>query len=224
VSRLAPARPRIAILLSGRGSNMAAIARACADGRIAADVAVVVADRADAPGLDLARALGLEAVAVPRQGFPDRASFEAALRQQLDAHAPHLLLLAGFMRVLGSDFVGAFAGRLLNIHPSLLPRHKGLGTHQKVLEAGEPEHGASVHFVTAELDGGPVVLQGRVAVRAGDDVAELSARVQRCEHIIYPKVVQWFAAGRLRCGPAGVELDGVPLAAPLVEDCDVAES
>ena len=211
---------RLVILISGRGSNMAAIAQACASGRIAARIARVIADRGDAAGLALARQLGIEALAVPRQGFADRDAFETELRRQIDQAAPDLVVLAGFMRVLGPEFVAAYAGRLLNIHPSLLPRHKGLGTHQKVLDAGEREHGASVHFVTAELDGGPVVLQARVPVRTGDDVERLSARVQRCEHIIYPQVVEWFASGRLRCGSAGIELDGQPLAAPLVEDFD----
>jgi phosphoribosylglycinamide formyltransferase-1 len=221
VNRLS--RPRLAILLSGRGSNMEAIARACAAGAIEAEVAVVASDRADAPGLERARALGLCAAAVPRDAFPDRDSFEAALRHEIDSRVPQLVVLAGFMRVLGDAFVGAYAGRLLNIHPSLLPRHKGLGTHRKVLAAGEREHGASVHFVTAELDGGPVVLQGRVPVHPDDDIAALSARVQRCEHSIYPKVVQWFASGRLRCGAGGVELDGQALARPLVEDCNVVD-
>ncbi|MCU0758145.1 MAG: phosphoribosylglycinamide formyltransferase [Steroidobacteraceae bacterium] len=211
---------RVAILLSGRGSNMAAIARGCAAGEIAARIELVLADRADAAGLDLARGLGLAAAAVPRAGFADREAFEAELRRRIDACDPGLVVLAGFMRVLGPRFVAAYAGRLLNVHPSLLPRHKGLGTHQKVLDAGEPEHGASVHFVTADLDGGPVVLQARVPVLPDDDPARLSARVQRCEHIIYPRVVQWFAAGRLRCDAAGVVLDGRPLAAPLVEDFD----
>jgi phosphoribosylglycinamide formyltransferase-1 len=215
---------RVAILISGRGSNMAAIARACAAGEVAAQVALVVADRADAAGLDLARDLGLAAVAVPRAEFDDRDAFEAELRRRIDACDPGLVVLAGFMRVLGAPFVAAYAGRMLNVHPSLLPRHKGLGTHQKVLDAGEREHGASVHFVTADLDGGPVVLQGRVPVLPGDDAARLSARVQRCEHIIYPRVVQWFAAGRLRLDAAGVVLDGRPLAEPLVEDPDVVAS
>ncbi len=218
-----PSRPRLAIMLSGRGSNMEAIAHACATGTIDAEVALVLSDRAAAPGLERARALGLVAAAVPREAFPDRDAFEAALRREIDARDPHLLVLAGFMRVLGNAFVEAYAGRLLNIHPSLLPRHKGLATHQKVLAAGEREHGASVHFVTAELDGGPVVLQGRVPVLPDDDVAALSARVQRCEHRIYPKAVQWFASGRLRCGAGGVEFDGRPQPLPLVEDCDVTE-
>lgn len=219
-----PPRARIAILLSGRGSNMAAIARSCAAGKVAADIAVVLSDRADAPGLELARSLGLPAVAVPRASFADRDAFETALRREIDARDPQLLVLAGFMRVLGRRFVEAYAGRLINIHPSLLPRHKGLGTHQKVLAAGEREHGASVHFVTPELDGGPVVLQGKLRVHPDDDVATLSARVQNCEHIIYPTVVQWFATGRLRCGAAGVELDGDALAAPLVEAFNDTES
>ena len=214
-----PSRARVAILLSGRGSNMEAIARACAAGDVAADIVVVIADRDDAAGLVLARELGLEAIALPHRAFPDREAFEAALRRELDLRRPQLIVLAGFMRILTPEFVSAYAGRLLNIHPSLLPRHKGLGTHQKVLAAGEPVHGASVHFVTADLDGGPVVLQGRVTVRPEDDVARLSARVQRCEHIIYPKVVNWFATGRLRCLANRPELDGEPLCAPRVEDC-----
>lgn len=218
MTRTAPLR--LAILISGRGSNMAAIARDCASGKVAAEVALVLADRADAVGLETARSLGLPALAIPRADYADRDAFEAELRRRIDGAAADLVVLAGFMRILGRDFVDGYAGRLLNIHPSLLPRHKGLGTHQKVLDAGEAEHGASVHFVTAELDGGPVVLQGKVGVRRGDDVASLSARVQRAEHRIYPTVVHWYATGRLRCGAHGVELDGRPLAAPLVEDCD----
>lgn len=211
---------RVAILISGRGSNMAAIARACASGAVAAEIVLVLADRADAAGLGIARELGLPAAAVPRADHRDRDAFEAELRRRIDAAGAELVVLAGFMRILGAGFVSAYAGRLLNIHPSLLPRHKGLGTHQKVLDAGESEHGASVHFVTAELDGGPVVLQGRVRVRPGDDAERLSARVQRAEHRIYPQVVHWFATGRLRCGASGIELDGRLLASPLVEDCD----
>lgn len=216
-------RARLAILISGRGSNMAAIARACARGEVDAEVALVLADRADAAGLGLARELGLRAECVPRAAFADREAFEAELCRRLDAVAPDLVVLAGFMRILGAGFVGHFSGRLLNIHPSLLPRHKGLGTHQKVLDAGEREHGASVHFVTLELDGGPVVLQGRVPVRERDDAHRLSARVQRVEHSIYPRVVQWFASGRLRCDAEGPRLDGQPLLAPRVEDFDDAE-
>ena len=217
-------RARLAILISGRGSNMAAIARACARGEVHAGIALVLADRADAAGLELARELGLRAECVPRAAFPDRESFEAELRRRLDAVAPDLVVLAGFMRILGAGFVEHFHGRLLNIHPSLLPRHKGLGTHQKVLDAGEREHGASVHFVTLELDGGPVVLQGRLPVSGRDDAQRLSARVQRVEHSIYPRVVQWFASGRLRCGADGPRLDDQPLLAPVVEDFDDADA
>lgn len=217
-------RARLAILISGRGSNMAAIARACARGEVDAEVALVLADRADAAGLELARSLGLRAECVPRSAFADRDAFESELCRRLDAVSPDLVVLAGFMRILGAGFVAHFSGRLLNIHPSLLPRHKGLGTHQKVLDAGEREHGASVHFVTLELDGGPVVLQGRVPVREGDDAQRLSARVQRVEHSIYPRVVQWFASGRLRCDADGPRLDDRPLRAPRVEDYDDAEA
>lgn len=220
----APGPARLVVLISGRGSNMAAIARACAAGEVAARIVRVIADREDAAGLGIARELGIESQAVPRAAFQGREAFEAELRREIDAARPDLVVLAGFMRILGQGFVTAYAGRLLNIHPSLLPRHKGLHTHRRVLEAGEPEHGASVHFVTAELDGGPVVLQARLRVLPGDDEARLSARVQRCEHSIYPRVVHWFASGRLRCGATGVELDGRPLTSPLVEDFDVAAS
>lgn len=208
----------LAVLISGRGSNMAAIARACASGEIPARIAVVVADHAEAAGLDLARSLGLETAVVPASAYAGRAPFEAALETALAPHRTGLLVLAGFMRILSAAFVARHRGQALNIHPSLLPKHKGLHTHRRVLEAGEPLHGASVHYVTEELDGGPVVLQGRVSVRPGDDEARLSARVQRCEHIIYPRVVGWIASGRLVWRDERPWLDGAPLTAPIVED------
>lgn len=212
----------LAVLISGRGSNMAAIARACASGEIPARIAVVVADNAEAAGLDLARSFGLETAVVPAAAYAGRAPFEAALATALAPHRTALLVLAGFMRILSPAFVGQYRGRALNIHPSLLPKHKGLHTHRRVLEAGETLHGASVHYVTEELDGGPVVLQGRVRVQPGDDEAALSARVQRCEHIIYPRVIGWIAAGRLVWREERPWLDGVPLPAPIVEDFSAA--
>jgi phosphoribosylglycinamide formyltransferase 1 len=218
-----PAGPlRLAVLISGRGSNLIAIAAACAEGRIPAIVAAVASDKADAPGLAHAARLGLPTVAVPatayrHAGMLDRAAFESALAAAVDAARPDLVVLAGFMRVLSPDFVARYAGRLLNIHPSLLPRHKGLHTHERVLEAGDAEHGASVHYVTAELDGGPVVLQAVVPVLPGDTPDRLQARVQVREHMIYPRVIDWIARGRLTWNGGQPRLDGRPLLEPLRE-------
>ncbi|MFM1885021.1 MAG: phosphoribosylglycinamide formyltransferase [Pseudomonadota bacterium] len=210
----------LAVLISGRGSNMLAIARACAEGRLRARVDLVLADVADAAGLASARAIGLDTRAVDAGAFRgggrfDKPAFEAALAQAIEASGAELVVLAGFMRVLSPAFVERFAGRLLNIHPSLLPAWKGLHTHERVLAAGDAEHGATVHFVTGELDGGPLLLQGRVPVLPGDDVAVLSARVQRAEHSIYPQVIDWIAEGRLTWSDGVPWLDGAQLSQPL---------
>ena len=209
---------RLAILISGRGSNMAAIARACAEGRINARVGLVVSERPGVAGLDTARALGLETRTVPWPGGTERARFERDLDAALADAQPDVIVLAGFMRILSQQYVEARAGRVVNIHPSLLPKFRGLHTHRRVLEAGDRVHGASVHFVTAELDGGPVILQSRVAVRPGDTEDTLSARVQATEHIIYPRVIGWLADGRLAWREDVPWLDGKPLEAPVVED------
>jgi phosphoribosylglycinamide formyltransferase-1 len=210
---------RLAVLISGRGSNMLAIARACADGRLDARIVLVASDVAAAPGIDAARALGLDAEAVPYVPQPDRAAarrdFETALAARIDASRADLVILAGFMRVLSADFVARYPGRILNIHPSLLPAYKGLHTHQRAIAAGDAEHGASVHLVTAALDDGPLLLQARVPVLPGDSPESLSARVQRQEHIIYPQVIQWIAEGRLACKDGQALFDGAPLRAPL---------
>jgi phosphoribosylglycinamide formyltransferase-1 len=208
----------LAILISGRGSNMVTIARACLTGQINARVRVVISDRPDAAGLAAARDLGIEALAVPWHGGSDRAGFEHALGVALDAQHADLVVLAGFMRILSPGFVARYAGRMLNIHPSLLPKHKGLHTHRRALEAMDREHGASVHFVTAELDGGPLVLQSRVPIFPGDTEATLAARVQSTEHIIYPKVIEMMADGRLVLDEGRVRLDGRILEEPLVEN------
>jgi phosphoribosylglycinamide formyltransferase 1 len=209
---------RLAILISGRGSNMAAIARACAQGRINARVALVLSERPGAAGLDTARALGLDTRTVAWPGAAQRLQFERDLDAALTAVRPDIIVLAGFMRILSQEFVAAHAGRILNIHPSLLPKYRGLHTHRRVLESGDPVHGASVHFVTAELDGGPLILQSRVAVRPADTEDSLSARVQATEHIIYPQVIGWLADGRLAWRDDGPWLDGKPLAVPVVEE------
>ena len=214
----AAALPRVAILVSGAGSNMLAIARHCRAGDIPASIVLVASDRPTAAALPAAAALGLETLALAPDPAHGRAQFDARLRGEIEARGADLVVLAGFMRILSPEFVGAFAGRLLNIHPSLLPRHKGLHTHRHVLEAGDTEHGATVHYVTPELDGGPAILQARIRVRPDDDARSLAARVQHCEHLIYPRVVEWIARGRLRC-PADIpELDGTPLVSPVVED------
>jgi phosphoribosylglycinamide formyltransferase-1 len=208
---------RLAVLISGRGSNLLAIDDACRSGELQARIVLVASDRA-APGIDAARDRGLDTAIIEARDFADRSAHDDAMRAAIDASGAELVVLAGYMRILTDAFVGHFRGRLLNIHPSLLPRHKGLHTHRRVLEAGEREHGASVHYVTAELDGGPVVLQARVPVLPGDSEAALSARVQACEHRIYPMVLEWIASGRLvyREGPI---LDGEPLQTPQQEAC-----
>ena len=214
----------LAVVISGRGSNMAAIAQACARGMIAARVARVIADRPDAGGIAVAHGLGLECAVVAACDFADRAAFEQALGAAIDASGARLVVLAGFMKILSPEFAQRYAGAMLNIHPSLLPKFPGLHTHQRVLEAGDPAHGASVHFVTGELDAGPVVLQARVPVLAGDTAARLSARVQQQEHIIYPEAIGWIAAGRLRLLDGKPYFDGQPLAQPLVRTAGAASS
>jgi phosphoribosylglycinamide formyltransferase 1 len=208
---------QLAILISGRGSNMAAIARACIAGEINAQARVVIADVPGVAGLTVARDLGIEALAAPWQGAGNRDAFEHALSAAIDERGIDLVVLAGFMRILSPQFATRYAGRMLNIHPSLLPKYTGLHTHRRVLEAGDAEHGASVHFVTAELDGGPVVLQSKVPVLAGDTEATLSGRIQVTEHVIYPRAIGMMADGRLTWDEGRVRLDGRRLDAPLVE-------
>jgi phosphoribosylglycinamide formyltransferase-1 len=212
----------VAVVISGRGSNMEAIARAAQLGDSRYRVVRVIADRPQAGGLARAAALGLPTAVVPVKSFADRADFESALHAEILASGAELVALAGFMRILSPQFVGLLEGRLLNIHPSLLPKYKGLDTHARVLAARDTHHGASVHFVTPELDGGPVVMQGRLEVRAGDTVESISARVHALEHIIYPHVCSLISAGRVAWHDGKVCFDGKPLATPLIEESDAA--
>jgi len=189
---------KIVILISGRGSNMAEIVRACRHEGWPASVEAVIANRPGAPGLEFAAAHGIPTAVVDHTQFPqDRAGFDAELARVIDGFAPDLVVLAGFMRVLTDAFVLRYAGRMLNIHPSLLPSFTGLKTHQQALDAGVKVHGSSVHFVTPELDHGPIVMQGAVPVFTGDTPAVLADRVLAVEHIIYPRAVRWFVEGRL---------------------------
>jgi phosphoribosylglycinamide formyltransferase 1 len=188
---------KLVILISGRGSNMEAIVRACSDEGWPAQIAAVVANRPDAAGLAFAASHGITTAVVDHRQFPDRDSFDAALAQEIDSFGPDLVVLAGFMRVLTAGFVDHYAGRMLNVHPSLLPSFPGLKTHQQALDAGVRLHGASVHFVTSQLDHGPIVMQSAVPVESGDTPATLAERVLATEHIIYPRAVRWFVEGRL---------------------------
>jgi len=188
----------IVILISGRGSNMEAIVERCAGEQWPARVAAVVSNRADAAGLRFAAAAGIATAVVDHRAFASRDAFDAELARVVEGFAPDLLVLAGFMRILTPAFVTRFEGRLMNIHPSLLPAFPGLHTHQRALAAGCKVAGATVHFVTAELDHGPIVMQSAVPVRAGDDEAALAARVLATEHVIYPLAVHWFVQGKLR--------------------------
>ena len=207
---------RVVVLVSGRGSNLKAIGAQADAGALPVRIEAVVSDRADAGALDWARDRGIPAVVLSPRDFADRVAYGRALGDLVEGYAPQLVVLAGFMRILSDEFVLRFSGRMLNIHPSLLPRYPGLHTHRRALEAGDREHGASVHFVTPELDGGPVVLQARVPVLPGDDEDTLAARVLREEHVIYPRCVGWFAAGRLALRDGAVWLDGKPLSAPIL--------
>jgi phosphoribosylglycinamide formyltransferase 1 len=188
---------KIVILISGRGTNMETVVRACARDGWQAQVAAVISNRPDAAGLGFAAENGIPATVVDHRDFTTRDAFDQALARTIDGFEPDLVMLAGFMRVLTDAFVERYAGRMINIHPSLLPCFPGLKTHQQALDAGVRVHGASVHFVTPTLDHGPIVAQAAVPVMAGDDAATLASRVLAVEHIIYPRAVRWFVEGRL---------------------------
>jgi phosphoribosylglycinamide formyltransferase-1 len=209
---------RVAVLISGEGTNLQALIDAARAGELGAELVAVVSNRGAARGLERARAAGIEALHLPAARGMERAEYDAALAALLAPRAPDLLVLAGFMRILTPEFVERFAGRMLNIHPALLPKYPGLDTHRRVLEAGDSQHGATVHFVTAELDAGPSIIQYRLAVRPGDTPESLAQRVHVGEHIILPRAVNWFATGRLRLVDGSVMLDGRALLEPVTID------
>jgi phosphoribosylglycinamide formyltransferase-1 len=202
---------RILVLISGNGSNLQTLLDQAASGRLGGEVVAVISNKADAYGLERARRANVATEVLPGRDFADRESYDAALLQLMEGYQPDLVVLAGFMRILTPDFVRHYAGRMLNIHPSLLPKYQGLNTHQRAIDAGDDEHGCSVHFVTEELDGGPVILQARVPVFAEDDATTVAARVQVQEHAIYPLAVRWFCDGRLTMKDGQAWLDGQPL-------------
>ena len=198
----------IVILISGRGSNMHSLLAAVADGSLPVRVAAVLSNRPDALGVKTAAAEGIPTRVIDHTLYPDRESFDAAMAEAIDAFSPDLVVLAGFMRILSNGFVERYAGRMMNIHPSLLPAFAGLHTHRRALEEGVRIHGCTVHFVTPTLDHGPIIVQAAVPVVDGDDETSLAARVLVQEHRIYPRAVRWFAEGRLRLLDGRVEVIG----------------
>jgi phosphoribosylglycinamide formyltransferase-1 len=206
---------RLVVLISGRGSNLQAILDQAASGELPVEIAAVISNRPGVAGLERARRAGVPALELDHKLFADRPEFEAALIDLIDHYRPDLVILAGFMRVLTPGFTEHYQGRIFNIHPSLLPKFRGLHTHERAIAAGETVHGASIHFVTAELDGGPVIVQARVPVLPGDDPDTLAARVLEREHRLYPQAIRWFAEGRLGLDGKRVLFDGKPMAEPL---------
>lgn len=209
---------RTAILISGSGSNLQSFIDRAAEGRSALDLAVVFSNRPDAYGLTRAREAGIDTACIEHGDFDSREAFDQAVAADLDNWHPQLLILAGFMRILSPWLVQHYGGRILNIHPALLPLYPGLDTHQRVLDAGDEYHGSTVHFVTEELDGGPRILQGRLRVAPTTDPVELMARVQKIEHQIYPAAADWFARDRLEFRDGAAWLDGQRLDEPEVMD------
>jgi len=207
---------RLAVLISGNGSNLQAIIDAIEGGRLDAEIDVVVSNNPNAFGLERAARHGLQTRVVEDGDYDSRAAFDAALRACLDEFEPDYLVLAGFMRILGPAFIDAFADRILNIHPSLLPAYKGLDTHQRALDNGDTRHGVSIHLVTAELDGGPVILQGAYSIEPGDSATDLQQKGHRLEHEMYPQVLYWLGKGDLRIDNGQIFFQQRPLDAPLV--------
>jgi phosphoribosylglycinamide formyltransferase 1 len=208
-------RLRVVVLASGRGGTFAALLAAQQDGRLPIEVVALLSDKRTAPALTIAESAGIATVAMRPRDYPDRASFDRALFARVAEFSPDLIVLAGYMRVIDSSVVGQWRGRMINLHPSLLPEHPGLRTHERVLAAGDSLHGSSVHYVTAELDGGPLIAQVRMPVVAGDTPETLAARLRPFERHLLVRVVELIAQGRLALGAGAVEFDGHPLNAPL---------
>jgi phosphoribosylglycinamide formyltransferase-1 len=211
-------RKSAAILISGSGTNLQSFIDKTGAGELDLDIAVVLSNKPGVAGLDRARKARIPVECVEHGGYPDRESFDAALKETLNRYSPDLIILAGFMRILTPVFIDHFAGRIFNIHPSLLPQYPGLDTHQRAIDAGDQWAGSTVHFVTEELDGGPLVIQGRVPVARDDTARSLAARVLKVEHQIYPEAAALFAAGRLEHRDGTAWLDGQRLEKPIAFD------
>ena len=204
-------KARLVVLISGSGSNLQSFIDASYAGLLNAEIVAVISNKSAVQGLTRAAAANIPNIAIDHRAFESREEFDESLAQIIESYQPDLVVLAGFMRILTDFFVNQFLGRLINIHPSLLPAYPGLNTHQRAIEAGDGDAGATVHFVTGELDGGPPVLQARMPIESGDDSAALSARVLTLEHLIYPIAVQWFCIGRLQMTAGVAYLDGMAL-------------
>lgn len=205
---MSKAEKRIVVLISGSGTNMVNIAEHCEAGRIAGDVVAVISNKENAGGLQKAEAMDISTAVLEHTHFDSREAYDDELAKLVDSFSPDVIVLAGFMRILSADFVRRFTGKLINIHPSLLPKYKGMHTHQRALEAGDEEHGVSVHFVNEELDGGPVILQARIPIFEGDTAEDLQERVHEQEYRIYPLVINWLCLGRVKLTDKGAEMDG----------------
>ncbi len=199
---------RVVVLISGSGSNLQALIDGVATGNLPIEIVAVISNRPDVMGLSRAANAGIQTLVLDHKGFASREAFDQELMRAIDSYTPGLIVLAGFMRILTPEFTHHYLGRMLNIHPSLLPKFQGLHTHQRAIDAGETQHGVTVHFVTAELDGGPAIVQAVVPVIKTDDANLLAKRVQRQEHVIYPLAVKWFAQGDLRMVDGKAELKG----------------
>lgn len=201
----------IVVLVSGNGSNLQAIIDAIDSGRLNARICAVISNMANAYSLQRAQSAGIPGIVIEHANFPQREAFDEQLKACIEQYQPALIVLAGFMRILSDDFVRGYAGKMINIHPSLLPRHRGLHTHRKALEAGDSEHGLSIHYVSTELDGGPLIMQVKVPVLAADTEQTLAQRVLIQEHIAYPRVIQWIADKRLKLVADQVMFDNKPV-------------
>ncbi|RBP51553.1 phosphoribosylglycinamide formyltransferase [Arenicella xantha] len=201
-------RTRAVVLISGSGSNLQAFIDQIAAGTLTIDIALVVSNKADAFGLIRASQAGIDTAVIEHKAFNSRHAFDVALQEKIDSVKPDLVVLAGFMRILTSEFVNHYSHRLINIHPSLLPKFPGTNTHQRAMDAGEQWHGASIHFVVPEVDAGPIILQGRLAIKENDSVESLQNRIHSIEHKLYPLAIKWFAENRLSIENGQVLLDG----------------
>lgn len=208
----ARAKTKIVVLISGSGSNLQAFIDARDNRQLNADLVAVISNRPKATGLERAARAGIASRIIDHQAYPQRLDFDRALAAAVADYNPDLVILAGFMRILSAEFVDRFSGRMLNIHPSLLPKYPGLNTHQRALDAGDNEAGTTVHFVTSQLDGGPPIVQGAVPIISGDSAADIAARVLGVEHVIFPMAVQWYCEGRLSMQDGATLLDGEVLA------------